>query len=177
MRILFNPGWIDDADISKSAAVKKRLIELGAEFFNWLFATPVPFTSKYLPKSTPVELFKVFMAQPEEPVNYYGQVIALVENGTECSLADLYGAECSTKLRWAFAHDSGKVVARLVEARSGGFDITDEAVAKVEFCAELFKFMRSITRVVDDTYSTSTQFAVNEVLTQLYACHLITEGK
>ena len=109
MRIQFNPSWMGDADISMTSSVKKKLDELGAEFFNWLFTTPVPFTSIYLPKVSKVELFKSFMRQPDTPAIYYGQVIALVENGTDTTLAELYGAECSAKLRWAFARDGNNV--------------------------------------------------------------------
>ena len=175
MRIQFCPPWIGSADISKRLVVK-NFDELQAKFFNWLFVCQPKFSSKFLPVATPVNLFQTLMVQPEAPNQYYDQVLSLVTGGTDCTLSELYGEECTHSVRWHFRADGNKCVARLIEAKQDGFELTDDVVVKRMFCAELFKFMRGITRIVDDTYSTSTQFAVNPVLTQLYACHLLQEG-
>ncbi|ENE2810109.1 hypothetical protein ABM698_000161 [Salmonella enterica subsp. enterica serovar Newport] len=175
MLIRFSPPWEDGPDIDKGASVKK-LADLQAMFFNWLYDCQQGFSSKTLPEQSPVRLFEVFMARPECSSSYYDYLLNLVETGGKVTLSDLYGIEFpESRLRWKFKLlDDKTVVAKLVgeSGLSCGFDVTDELTAKKMFCAELFKFMRPKTRVVDDTYSTSTQFAQNEVLTALYACHL-----
>lgn len=176
MRIQFCPPWVGSADIHKGVIVKK-VDELQAQFFNWLMICQPRFSSKYIPSADAVTLFKTLMAQPEQPNQYYDQVLALIGYTPDITLTDLYGEECFQCIRWHFRQDGKKIVARLIEAKPGeGFDPTDDAAAKRMFCAELFKFMRGITKIVDDTYSTSTQFAQHPVLTQLYACHLLQEG-
>ena len=175
MRIRFYPSWVDQPNIDNAAASKK-LEELQAEFFNWLYDCPQGFSSKLLPEQSPVALFKSFMAADPAPTKYYDQVLNLVEKGTESSLADLYGLTSSAELRWVFSQRNDMIVATLSEAKPHhshvSFSIQDDKAAKKTFCAELFKYVRTKTRVVDDSFSTSTQFAAHEVLTQLYACHL-----
>ncbi|ANZ48922.1 hypothetical protein HOV30_gp072 [Erwinia phage Derbicus] len=175
MLIRFSPPWEDGPDIDKGASVKK-LADLQAHFFNWLYDCPQGFSSKTLPEQSPLYLFDIVMARPDCPNSYYDYVLNIVERGDKVTLSDLYGIEFpESRLRWKFKlQDDKTVVATLVSESSPscGFEATDECTAKKMFCAELFKFMRPKTRVVDDTYSTSTQFAQNEVLTALYACHL-----
>lgn len=178
MRIRFTPMWETLPNIDKVAASKK-LDLLQAEFFNWLYDCPQGFSSKILPESAPVTLFRALMATPSEPSKYYDQVLNLVESGSEACLADLYGAACDESLRWVFVQRDDMIVASLSVAKphhsSASFSVTDDAAAKKTFCAELFKYVRTKTRVVDDSYSTSTQFAAHEVLTQIYACHLLNK--
>ncbi|ANZ50263.1 hypothetical protein PHOBOS_73 [Erwinia phage vB_EamM_Phobos] len=176
MRVRYSPPWEDGPDINNGASVKK-IADLQAMFFNWLYDCAQGFSSKTLPEQSPTVLFPILMAPPECPNSYYDYVLNLVERGDKVTLSELYGIEFpESRLRWKFKlQDDKTVVATLVSESdpSCGFDCADEPTAKKMFCAELFKFMRPKTRVVDDTYSTSTQFAQNEVLTALYACHLL----
>lgn len=172
MQIRFSPPWEVQSNIDKGAGVKK-LEELQASFFNWLYDCSSGFSSIILPVSDPISIYKSIMAPPALPTLYYDQVLNLVENGTNETLADLYGESFDGRLRWVFSQRGDVVVASFAEAKSGpGFSLSEDHAAKKMFCAELFKYMRPKTRVVDDTFSTSTQFAAHEVLTQLYACHL-----
>lgn len=174
MRIRFSPAWEVQPNIDKVASVKSLEL-LQPAFFNWLYdCSPCKFTSKILPDSSKVAIYKALMAPPLLPVKYYDQVINLVENGQGGSLCDLYGEPFTEQLRWVFTQRDDVIVASLAEAKVGypAFTLSEDAAAKKTFCAELFKYMRTKTRVVDDTFSTSTQFAAHEVLTQLYACHL-----
>lgn len=174
MRIQFCPPWMGSADINKSLVVKK-IDEVQAHFFNWLMVCQPRFSSKFLPEFSSVEMFKSLMVQPERPNQYYDQVLSLVENGSDWVLSELYGEDCTHRVQWRFRVDGKKIVASLVKDETNGFELADNAMAKRMFCAELFKFQRGITKIVDDTYSTSTQFAQHPVLTQLYACHLLQE--
>lgn len=176
MRIRFSPPWEVQPDIDRVASVKKLEL-LQADFFNWLYECPQGFSSKILPSSSPVEIYKAIMAPPLLPVKYYDQVLNLVEAGSGETLSDLYGVVCSGLLRWGFSQRDDMIVVQLLEAKPHhvSFSIDDDCAAKKTFCAELFKYMRTKTRVVDDSYSTSTQFAAHEVLTQIYACHLLNK--
>ncbi|QOC54538.1 hypothetical protein pSALSNUABM04_078 [Salmonella phage pSal-SNUABM-04] len=174
MRIRFSPAWEVQPNIDKVASVKKLEL-LQPLFFNWLYdCAPVAFSSKLLPDCSRETIYKSLMAPPLLPVKYYDQVFDLVRQGSKESLSDLYGEPFTEQLRWAFVQRNDVIVASLVEAKAGhpGFTLSDERAAKKTFCAELFKYVRTKTRVVDDSFSTSTQFAAHEVLTQLYACHL-----
>lgn len=172
MQIRFSPPWEVQPNIDKGAAVKSLEL-LQASFFNWLYDSPKGFSSIILPEVGPIPIYKALMAPPLLPAKYYDQVLNLVESGTDVSLADLYGETFSGRLRWVFTQRGGVIVASFAEAKSGpGFSLGEDHAAKKMFCAELFKYVRTKTRVVDDTYSTSTQFATHEVLSQLYACHL-----
>lgn len=175
MKLRFSPPWENSPDIDKVAAVK-NLGDLQAMFFNWLYDCTQGFSSKTLAEQAPVPLFKVLMGAPDVPNNYYDSVLNIVERGDKVTLTDLYGLESTeSKLGWKFTQLADKtVVASLIESEKPGksFTLQDNNAAKKMFCAELFKFMRTKTRVVDDTFSTSTQFATQEVLTALYACHL-----
>lgn len=176
MRIRFSPPWEVQPNIDKAASVKK-LEMLQAEFFNWLYdCTPVRFSSIILPDCSREAIYKAFMAPPVLPGQYYDQVLNLVKNGTDESLTDLYGEAFTGRLRWVFTQRGDVTVASLAEAKADkpGFTLDEQHAAKKMFCAELFKYVRTKTRVVDDSFSTSTQFAAHEVLTQLYACHLQT---
>lgn len=177
MRIRFSPPWEVQPNIDKAASVKK-LETLQAEFFNWLYdCTPLRFSSQLLPDCSKAALYKSIMAPPVLPAQYYDQVLNLVENGTNESLADLYGEPFTDRLRWVFTQRGDVIVASLAEAKATGrgFTLEDQRAAKKMFCAELFKYMRTRTRVVDDSFSTATQFAAHEVLTQIYACHLLNK--
>lgn len=177
MRIRFSPPWEVQPNIDKVASVKK-LETLQAEFFNWLYdCKPVRFSSTILPDCSPVAIYKALMAPPLLPGQYYDQVLSLVQKGSDESLADLYGEAFAGRLRWVFTQRNDVIVASLAEAKADkpGFTLDEQHAAKKMFCAELFKYVRTKTRVVDDTFSTSTQFAAHEVLTQLYACHLLNK--
>lgn len=175
MRIRFSPPWENCPDIDKAAAVK-NLGELQAKFFNWLYDCAQGFSSKTLAEQAPLPLFKVLMGTPDVPNNYYDHVLNIVERGDKVALTDLYGLEqVESSLAWKFQQLPDKtIVASLIESDKPNcsFSLQSDNAAKKMFCAELFKFMRTKTRVVDDTFSTSTQFATHEVLTALYACHL-----
>ncbi|MGL5397286.1 MAG: hypothetical protein ACRDBQ_18715 [Shewanella sp.] len=177
MRIRFSPMWEVQPNIDK-VATSKKIEELQILFFNWLYdCHPKPFSSKLLPVTDKLTLFKSFMVQPDKPSSYYDRVLEMVAERVDVSLSDLYGGPVDGPLSWAFAHDGENIVASLVEPRNAnGFYVEDNVEAKKKFCAELFKYMRAKMRVVDDTFSTSTQFANNELLTQLYACHLFNQG-
>lgn len=174
MRIRFSPAWEVQPNIDKVASVKSLEL-LQPAFFNWLYdCTPCTFSSKILPDCSKETIYKALMAPPLLPVKYYDQVLDLVRNGANVSLCDLYGEPFTNELRWVFSQRNDVIVASLAEAKSGypSFTLEEQAAAKKTFCAELFKYMRTKTRVVDDSFSTSTQFAAHEVLTQIYACHL-----
>ncbi|AWN08920.1 hypothetical protein MLDJOKPK_00088 [Salmonella phage SPAsTU] len=176
MQIRFSPPWEVQSNIDKAAGVKKLEL-LQASFFNWLYDCSQGFSSIILPESNPIAVYKAFMAPPVLPAKYYDQVLNLVESGTKDSLCDLYGESFDGRLRWVFSQRGDVIVASFAEAKPGqpGFTLSEDHAAQKMFCAELFKYMRTKTRVVDDTFSTSTQFAAHEVLTQLYACHLLNK--
>ena len=172
MQIRFSPPWEVQPNIDKGAAVKSvELLQAG--FFNWLYDCPNGFSSIIIPEVSRSAIYKALMAPPVLPGKYYDQVLRLVESGEKVSLDDLYGETIPCRLRWVFTQRGDTIVASFAEAKSGsGFSSGEDHAAKKMFCAELFKYMRTKTRVVDDCFSTSAQFAANEVLTQLYACHL-----
>lgn len=178
MRIRFSPVWEVQPNIDK-VATSKKIEELQILFFNWLYdCTPKVFSSKILPTADKLTLLKSFMVQPTQPSSYYDRVLEMVAERVDVSLSDLYGESFDGPLYWAFAQDGENIVASLKKTGTvNGFYVVDDADAKKKFCAELFKYMRTKMRVVDDTFSTSTQFANNELLTQLYACHLFNQGK
>lgn len=177
-KLKFEPPWLNDftGNIEETDVVKS-IAEAQVDFFNWLY--PNNLTSKRLPLTAPTSIFPLLMSEHwKSGPSWQTEVLLarVAEGNAGITATALYGTEVTadTDQQWVFKLVENVIVFTMqtCEPHRASFQINDECRAKNRFMTELFRFLRTLPRVVEATPTVSSQFTTQPILTALYAYHV-----
>lgn len=180
MAIMFVPQWLgtDDNRIDNIVYCKK-VAEIQADFFNWLYDSALDVLSRRLPTTDPLTLFKAIMHVDDSKFTNECDIMYLhnmVEKPRDILGLDyLYGGECTPDMdfEWVFTGDSltSFSMKECVQSQTS-FKITEVEKAKYFFMKGLFIHLRSTVKTTDGSSVLEQLFKNQPILSALYAAHV-----